>query len=170
MPYALDNDAFSAWKSGQAWDESAWKKLLAKAAAQPQGPMWALVPDVVANREATLANWNKYRGVVADYGWPLAFAVQDGMESGDVPREASVVFVGGSTRWKWRTARQWCANFPRVHIGRVRVRKLQLAEEMGAESIDGTGFMRETFYGKPARQLKAFIEGYRDRTLNLFPM
>ena len=81
--------------------------------------------------------------VIRSYGWPAAFAVQDGMTSGDVPAEADVVFVGGSTAWKRRTMHEWCDHFPRVHVGRVNTgRWLWECDEAGAESCDGTGWFR----------------------------
>jgi hypothetical protein len=60
-----------------------------------------------------------------------------------VPSGADVIFVGGTTEWKWRNLRQWTDNFPRVHVGRVNSEKLLwAAHEAGAESCDGTGWMR----------------------------
>lgn len=166
VPYALDNDAFVAWKNKTEWSEPDWIEMLDKTKLWHSPPIWVLVPDIVADAEGTFRQWAKYSLIASEYGWPLAFAVQDGMGRFDVP-ECDVVFVGGSTEWKWQTARMWCQHFPRVHIGRVRTGKLQLAEEMGAESVDGSGFMRETFHGRPARLLRAFVEGYRDTTLTL---
>lgn len=161
VPYALDNDAYIAWKSGKPWSEERWMRMLVKARDSGVAPLWVLVPDVVANREATIANWSRYSYPSLAFGWPLAFAVQDGMTPRDVPSNASVVFVGGTTRWKWRTAEMWCRSFPRVHIGRVWVTKFQSCERMGAESVDGTGYMRKTFHGKPALFLRRFVEGHR---------
>jgi hypothetical protein len=54
-----------------------------------------------------------------------------------------VVFVGGSTEWKWETAEMWCREFPRVHVGRVNSpRRLYELESWGCESCDGTGWNR----------------------------
>ena len=86
-------------------------------------------------------------------------AVQDGMEPGDVPAEAGVVFVGGSTEWKWRTVRDWCDAFDRVHVGRVNTNgKLWECHEAGAESCDGTGWFRGD-----QRQLRGLI-AYLERS------
>ena len=60
IPFALDNDAFSSWTAGRAWDEAAWIAMLRSVRAQSMRPRWVLVPDVVANREATLAKWDQY--------------------------------------------------------------------------------------------------------------
>jgi hypothetical protein len=106
--------------------------------------MWVAVPDVVADAEATKARWPEWsqriRGVI---NAPLAFVVQDGMTVDDVPTDADVIFVGGSTEWKWRNLKMWTAAHPRVHVGRVNSeRLLWMAHDAGAESCDGTGWMR----------------------------
>lgn len=143
IPNALDNGAYSAFTSGEDWSEAAWIRLLDWAHLSGQRPLWALVPDVVANKEATLANWERYAPTVARYGFPLAFAAQDGMLPEDVPADAEVIFVGGSTEWKWRTVGLWCAAYPRVHVGRVNsYRRLWQCHDLGAESVDGTGWLR----------------------------
>lgn len=143
LPYALDNGAFPCWLSGKPWDRTSFIALLDKVATWAEPPLWVLVPDVVADKTATLANWKEWEPIVRAYGWPLAFAVQDGMHEHDVPTDADVVFVGGSTKWKWQTASMWGYSFPRVHIGRVNsYRLLWRAFEAGAESCDGTGWFR----------------------------
>ncbi len=140
MPFALDNGAFAA---GEDWDESRWFKMLDWAKLSGQSPSWALVPDVVGDSIRTLRKWDIYRDRVRKYGWPLAFAVQDGMVCGDVPGDADVIFIGGSTSWKWRTMAEWCESFPRVHVGRVNSwRRLWQCHDAGAESCDGTGWTR----------------------------
>jgi hypothetical protein len=143
ISYALDNGAYGAHLKKQPFDVAAWRSLLDWAKLSGRAPLWALVPDVVGDRLATLAAWDEYSPVLRSYGWPLAFAVQDGMTYSDVPRDASVVFVGGSTDWKWKTMADWCAAFPRVHVGRVNTyRRLWDCHDAGAESCDGTGWMR----------------------------
>lgn len=140
-PYALDNGAYG---HDDDWEEARWLKLLNWARLSGIAPMWALVPDRVADKKTTLERWNRYAPMVkAQYGWPLAFAVQDGMTLSDVPREADVVFVGGTFDWKWKTVRYWCESFENVHVGRVNTYKnLMRCHDAGAKSTDGTGFMR----------------------------
>jgi len=143
--YALDNDAFTAWRERQPFDRAAWLKMIGKVQAQPFRPAWCLVPDVVADRIGTIRAWKLHAPIAAaTLKCDLAFAVQDGMIAADVPSDASVVFVGGTTAWKWRTASYWCDHFLRVHIGRVNgIRRLWIAQRIGAESCDGTGFFRD---------------------------
>lgn len=156
LPYALDNGRFAA---GVEWSEEEWIATLNWARLSGLCPRWALVPDFVGDREATLREWGVYSDRVAAYGWPLAFAVQDGMVPSDVPSEANVVFVGGSTEWKWRTLRMWCGSFPRVHVGRVNsYERLWQCEDARAESCDGTGWFRgDHGSGKPWRSLLAYM-------------
>jgi hypothetical protein len=143
MPYALDNGAFGAWTNKRPFDDQAWVGLLEWARNSGQPPLWALVPDVVADKDATLASWKRFAPVAAEYGWPLAFAVQDGMSTADVPSDADVIFVGGTTEWKWANAHRFGDRFNRVHIGRVNSLKfLRLAKNARAESCDGTGWLR----------------------------
>ncbi len=145
MPYALDNGAYGCWTAKSPFDVPAWQKLLDWSANSGQRPLWALVPDSVGNRAETLRMWAEYEPVARSYAWPLAFAAQDGMTFDDVPSGADVVFLGGSTGWKWDSLFAWCARFPRVHVGRVNgLRQLRLCARAGANSCDGTGFGRTT--------------------------
>lgn len=136
---SLDNGAFGP----NGFDETKWVTLLNWARLRGVSPGWVLVPDVVGDRDGTLAHWDQYVPIAAPYRWPLAFAVQDGMTPADVPADAAVVFIGGTTDWKWRTLPIWTGAFPRVHVGRVNTyRRLWQCHDSGAESIDGTGWMR----------------------------
>lgn len=145
MPYALDNGAWIAHKNGVQWDPAEWRAMLRWAALSGVLPLWVLVPDVVGDREATLARWLEYAPEVAAYGFRLAFAAQDGMTFDDVPAEAAVVFIGGSTEWKDAAIRPWCAAFPgRVHVARVNgAERLLAAHHAGAASVDGTGWFHD---------------------------
>jgi len=143
LPYALDNGAFGAFTSGKAWDVHAWRSLLGWAQECGQRPIWSLVPDVVGDKLATLDLWHQYASEVKACGFRPAFAVQDGMMPEDVPDAAEVIFVGGSTEWKWNTAGMWCDAFDHVHIGRVNtLRWLRVSAKHGAKSVDGTGWFR----------------------------
>lgn len=142
-PFALDNAAYGASVSGREWSESEWLALLQRVRIRGLNPLWALVPDVVSDRDGTLERWERYLPVVRRFGFRPAFAVQDGMTPSDVPSEATVVFVGGSTEFKWGTLQTWTTHFPRVHVGRVNsYRRLWQCHDAGAESCDGTGWFR----------------------------
>lgn len=143
MPFALDNGRFAVWAAGKPWDESAWLGMLDRVVGSGHRPLWLLVPDAVGDRDETLREWDRWCVRLQQYGWPLAIAVQNGMTQDDVPSEASVVFVGGTTEWKRRTLHDWCDANDRVHVGRINTDKwLWECDEAGAESCDGTGWLR----------------------------
>ena len=162
LPYAIDNGKFSAWSTGKDWNEEDFFALLDRCRLSKHKPKWVAIPDQVANKEQTLCLWSQYERRVRQYGWPAAFVVQDEMTIRDVPKSADVVFVGGSTDWKWRNAASFCAAFPRVHVGRVNwVDKLEYCDRIGVESCDGTGFFRGGENSQQAMQLQDFLEGHR---------
>lgn len=79
--------------------------------------------------------------------YPVALAVQDGMSITQVKNvrpTPDVIFVGGSTQFKWRTLRDWTTNFSHVHVGRANGgRRLWEVHRSGAESSDGAGWFRD---------------------------
>jgi len=154
FPYALDNGAFSCWTPGTnefdhdkwAANEPRWRQLIYWAASAVQRPRWAIVPDVPGDMEETFIKWDKHYRTVADAEIIPALAVQDGMEPADVralDNVPLVICVGGSTEWKWETVAMWAKQFPRVHVLRCNSpTKLDMLEELGVESCDGTGWNR----------------------------
>ncbi len=162
LPYVVDNGKFSVWSQGKEWQEKEFIALLDRCRISKFKPKWVTAPDVVTDRIGTLESWIEWEPRLRGYGWPLAFVVQDGMMPGDVPESADLVFVGGSTQWKWRNVRVFCDAFPRVHVGRVNwIDKLEYCEGVGVESCDGTGFFRGGPDSVQAQQLQRFIEGKR---------
>lgn len=171
MPYALDNDAFTSFSKGVPWDVTAWRECLKWARSSGKKPLWVLVPDVVSDRVATMERWKEFSPEASAFEWPLAFAVQDGMKPSDVPENANVVFVGGTTEWKWRSLPVWSRNFPRVHVGRVNeLRRLWTCEDFGVESVDGTGWFRDSETGRRVSDLKQWLSGDRNETAELFEL
>lgn len=162
MPYALDNGAWPAHVSGEPWQPAPWRNLLRWAALSGQRPLWALVPDVVGDRSATLARFVEYRDEVEAFGFPLAFAVQDGMTFDDAPDDC-VLFLGGSTAWKDAAIGPWCQQFPgRVHVGRVNnIDRLLRCWRAGAISVDGTGWFHRAARSNQLGELCRFIQETR---------
>lgn len=165
MPWALDNGKFAVWSAGKEWDEKRYWDMLDKAYTKNRPPEWVVVPDAVGQADETLDLWHEWAPGLRDiYGFTLALAVQDGMTAGMVKRAClpllpDVVFVGGTTRFKWRTLTDWCKNFERVHVGRVNTEKqLWMVERAGAESSDGTGWFRgDPVNGEQVRQLRRYL-------------
>lgn len=137
-PYALDNGRYASHVSGKPWNESDFLRLLD---SHGDGARWIVVPDCVGDRDGTLRLWDAWAPRLE--GYTLAMAVQDGMTEADVPAEAAVVFVGGTTSWKRRMLYHWPQKFPRVHVGRINTEKwLWRCADAGVESCDGTGWFR----------------------------
>ncbi len=158
LPYALDNGAYVAWENQVPWNEGEWRWMINWAALSGQPPLWAIVPDVVADRSATLTQYKKYAPVIRAFGFRPALAVQDAMTFDDVPDAECVLFLGGTTDWKEKAIVPWCTRFPgRVHVGRVNTwRRLWKCYEAGASSVDGTGWF--TKRGGQAADLIRFID------------
>jgi hypothetical protein len=172
LPYAIDNGKFAAWGNEQnfggktetssEWTEDKFFDLLDRCKLSRYKPMWVAVPDEVGNKEETLWLWDHFENKIRRYGWPLAFVAQDGMKPRDVPKTADIVFIGGSTTWKWRSVAEFVASFPRVHVGRVNwVDKLEYCEAIGVESCDGTGFFKGGEDSIQGEQLQEFLAGRR---------
>jgi len=143
LGYGIDNGAFPLFASGKPFNDAAFYSHCDRVKGRTHKPLWIAVPDVVGDREGTLRSWFAHSPQVAQYGCPLAFVVQDGMTPDDIPPNASVVFVGGTNDWKMRSVPMFTAAFPRVHVGRINGEKgLWECHEAGAESCDGTGWMR----------------------------
>ncbi len=157
MPYAVDNGCFIRW------DKDAFFSILQRVKIQDHKPIFVVVPDAVGDAETTLRRWEKYYKQI---DFPLAFACQDGMEPQDVPQQAFACFIGGSTIWKLNNAHKFKGVNSHLHIGRVSTKNRMIwAEQIGADSIDGTGFFRGRGkhyhdyinYFEGSNQLKLFV-------------
>lgn len=161
LPYVLDNGAFALAVKDMPFNDVAWQDSLNRYAFHSMPPDWLVVPDVPFDGEATIRQWNEQSSKHKDCGRPLAIAVQDGMTP-DTVRSLSlqpdVIFIGGTTEWKWNTLPTWCKEFPRVHVARVNGRKgLDICAENKAESCDGSGWFRGC-----TSQLSAMVEFIAD--------
>jgi hypothetical protein len=169
MPYALDNGKFPCWSSGKKWDAKSYLDLLTWAKRSGQAPLWALVPDEVGDAKRTLELWSEWSPTVKAFGWPLAFAAQDGHTPDDVPIEADIVFIGGSDAWKPKAIPLFCNAFVRVHVGRINgLAGLRRCAAYGAESCDGTGWFRGD--RRQLEGLEVFLseQKYGSQQLNMF--
>lgn len=146
IPHAIDPGTYSYACRGQMgdWDPDRYMRMLDWAATQPKPPLWVGCPDWPFSWSISRELWHTWRADVAAYGWPVALVVQDGATVEEVrTMDADVIFVGGSTDWKWATVADWAAAFPRVHIGRCNSpAKLYELYDLGIESCDGTGWFR----------------------------
>lgn len=157
-PWAADNEAYVGFNLG------AWTRMLERISPMP-GCLFAAVPDVVGDHDATLDLWRRYRYTVQAWGLPPAFVAQDGCT--EIPDEAAAVFIGGTTDWKLSNrARRLVEGEERwVHVGRVNgARRAKLFASWGADSIDGTSMARFTDERTP-RILRATEPDHRQLAL-----
>jgi|TARA_Y100000296_G_C5135652_1_gene238027 hypothetical protein len=148
MPYALDNGCY------KGLEPEKYLYMLGQAEFCTRQPLWVTVPDVLGDKDTTLELWHKWHKIVRGFGFKLAFVCQDGATESDVPDGVECCFIGGTDEWKLSEAHRFKGVTPLLHIGRVNTAKrLRWAENIGADSIDGTGWLRGD-----KRQLQAFIE------------
>jgi hypothetical protein len=153
IPCAFDNGAFLRWEPDN------YVRMLLAMKDKGIDPLWVVLPDVVGDARRTLRLWYTWEPIVMAFGFPLAFACQDGCEPEDVPRTASCCFIGGNTEWKLGNAARFKDVTPWLHIGRVNTAgRLRWAESVGADSIDGSGWFRDGIDNPTSKRLKALHE------------
>jgi len=135
--WAADNGCFAS-----TWNEDRWLRWLARPHPR-SGCLFATVPDVVGDAEATFARWERYAPMVRELRYPLAYVGQDGLDLDLFPTDADAFFVGGSTAWKmsedaYDFAREARARGMWVHVGRVNSWSRFEAWAPYADSCDGT--------------------------------
>jgi hypothetical protein len=153
--WAFDNGAFTDWKNGEPFNEKQflWRVRQIEAMPLDRLPDWCVCPDMVGKRMSLLysLDWRAYLEVYTT-GLKWYLAVQDYMVPEDVEYAMSLerfhgLFIGGTTRWKHETSSGWVElghsiGVP-VHIARVNgARWLKWAVDIGADSVDGTGWVR----------------------------
>jgi hypothetical protein len=140
--WAADNGCGPPRSGAPAWREDYWLNWL-RSGLPRSGCLFATVPDVVADHDATMERWRKYSELVASLRYPLAFVGQNGATESNVPwDEFDCFFIGGDTRWKMGEA------FPLalaahergkwVHVGRINSGHRFLEWASFADSCDGT--------------------------------
>jgi hypothetical protein len=107
--------------------------------------VFAVAPDVVCDAMATLDRSAPMLPRIRRVGYPVALAMQNGIELLRMPwRDFDVAFLGGDTDWKIGPHARLLtadarAHGKRVHMGRVNSRRrLRMAAQMGCHSADGT--------------------------------
>lgn len=153
VPCALDNGAFEAHRRGLPWMEERFFAMIKKCWDNNLTLDFIVCPDIIAGGKDSLIKSNSYVNKLKPAR--LALAVQDGIEPKDLDsfvwKNYDVIFVGGSEEWKWETAEDWVMfahiNNKKCHIGRVgTLAKLQRANEIGADSVDSTSFVRNEYW------------------------
>lgn len=148
IPYfALDNEAFAAWKNNRPWDGDKFLKIFNRFISRGLHPDFVVVPDIVAGGRESLSfsrEWLKKLPQIDKVRRYLA--VQDGMNVKEVAKEIKLyggIFIGGSIDWKLETGASWVELAHKFrkpcHIGRIGpLDRILWAYEIGADSIDST--------------------------------
>lgn len=138
--WGADNGAFS-----DAWDADTWWRWLADERNNRASCLFAALPDVLADAEATRALADVWAEPVADLGYPVAYVAQDGSDTIEPPWDLfSVLFIGGTDAFKLgpvavRLMARAHHLGKRVHVGRANSRRrLDWARAQHADTADGT--------------------------------
>lgn len=171
FPLALDNGAFGCWRRGFPFMRKAFEKTIENCYSAGFSLNFIVCPDLVARgRESLDFSYEWALGELLSCN-KLALAVQDGMTEQMVSdrypeRRFSHIFIGGTPEWKWRTAASWVefahSRSMECHIGRCgTLERLRYAEEIGADSVDSTNFVRNKSWDTVAQ----FLEGTKQQSL-----
>lgn len=149
--WAADNGLFAgqgkpARPFGEPQFES-FKALVARAGADIDGCLFAVVPDAPYDAKGTLARWAEWAPrfrAELPRSVPLAFVAQDGMSVDDIPwGELDALFIGGSDGFKETEVEAIVREARRlgkwIHMGRVNSRRrMDIAWAFDCDSADGT--------------------------------
>jgi hypothetical protein len=139
--------------------------LLEREKHHKENCIFVCAPDVVGSARRTIEVFHRWKAKL--HNWKIALVAQDGLQDLDIPwDEINAIFVGGSTDWKLSIHAEQVIRAAKaldkwVHVGRVNTpSRFEYFEQMGADSIDGTGlsrysWMRENIY-KLSQQERMF--------------
>jgi hypothetical protein len=103
--------------------------------------------DAVGDAVKTRALFDEWHGQIHSKGFPVAYVLQDGQLSCDVPwNDCAAIFVGGTDAFKesmqaLALMHEAKARGKWIHMGRVNtLRRLRFAHTAGCDSIDGSKF------------------------------
>jgi len=146
--YALDNGAWTDFRTGRNFDDDGFRSLVDRLGGAAD---FIIAPDIVAGGQRSLRLSLVWLAPLLVRTKLVLVAVQDGMGPAalvDVVVPGHVgIFLGGSTDWKLATMRSWgefaAERNVYFHVGRVNTaRRFRLAQQAGADSVDGSGASR----------------------------
>ena len=149
FPIFIDNGAYEAFRRGMPWSEARFYKLLDRCWDCGIICDFIVCPDIMCAGLKSLEHSMKWSEKLQPAR--LALAVQDGMAISNVDRndlsQFTHIFVGGSLKFKWETAKQWVkyahSKGLKCHIGRCgTLDRLKYAKKIGADSVDSTSWVR----------------------------
>lgn len=161
VTWAADNGCYSA---AARFSAERWLAFLTRWAGQGHC-LFAVLPDVPFDHDATLARSLPYVERVRQLGYRPALAIQNGASVARVPwGEIDAVFIAGDKPFKtsataWLICREAKRQRKHVHIARRNSKRaMQAAYDMGADSIDGTflAFAPDHNWGRMQRWFTEF--------------
>ncbi len=139
--WAMDNGCYTNTYPG----DERYLDTLSRYAHHKARCLFVAVPDVVGDKDATLALFPTMAARIKERGWPVALVAQDGLTPREVPWfDIDWLFIGGTTEWKLgpdvealiTTAQHFGV---RVHVGRVNSgARFRHFRALGCDSADGT--------------------------------
>jgi hypothetical protein len=138
--WAMDNDAFTGFEPRRFLEcLTQWRYV--------PGCLFVVAPDVIQNAGRTLEYFWWYQPIIAAFGLPVAFVLQNGMHNYHIPwAYCDALFIGGSTDFKYTPYVRWAVaeagkRGKWVHNGRVNSKqRIWHSALIGCDSFDGTSY------------------------------
>lgn len=152
--FGSDNDAFHG-----RFQEATFLRHLARLVPFRSRCLFVAAPDVVGDANATLALFPRWRHVIEEHDFPVAFIAQDGQEGLPLPENANWLFLAGGNAWRERhgaalIGQAHALGYWGVHVGRVNsARRMQGCVALGVDSCDGT-YLRYTGFERGLRDVE----------------
>jgi hypothetical protein len=127
-----------------AYSDEKYLAWLGREIGDPAKCLFATAPDVVGDHETTVVLSLPMLPKIRALGYRAAFVAQDGWNAETTPwDEFDVLFVGGSTNFKFKGGRKAVSAARRrgkaTHMGRVNsLGRLRASIGIGCDSADGT--------------------------------
>jgi hypothetical protein len=137
--WILDNGAFTT----DGFKAEHWHEWLAAMQEYKEKCICVVVPDVVADAEATIRQFPQYVDYAKDFGYRVAFVTQDGMTIDMLPwSNFDALFVGGTDGHKMGREAGWLIDHglkigKHIHVGRVNT-EYRLMQFWQCHTWDGT--------------------------------
>lgn len=165
--WAADNEMYAAWKMGRAFDWERFYRFVKSIQGYPGRCLFIVVPDVPTDHEATTRQYRQYAPRLREFGLPLAYAAQDGLDQIPDNLDYDTLFIGGTNEYRFsgllpEVVRQAKQSGKWVHYGRANTRLgIEIAARLGCDSFDGT---RSAIDMKELRPILAWSEALTHQT------
>ena len=148
----IDNGAFTCYYKGYPFQEDIFLNTIKKSYKLGIKLDFIVCPDLLMQGKRSLEYSMEWALGRLKTAHNLALVVQDGItpnviDTWNVWRRFTRLFIGGSVDWKWETAAMWVeyakSRGVRVHLGQCgKLEDLKKAYNLGIDSVDSTSFCR----------------------------